>query len=309
MDKDLGIYVAGHRGLVGSAIVKRLRDDGYLNIITRSHEELDLTNQEATRRFFREAQPSYVFHAAGRVGGIGANSALPATFIAENILMSANVIMAAYEIGVKKLLFFGSSCIYPKLCPQPIKEEYLLTGPLEETNAPYAIAKISGIELCKAYNRQYGTDYRAIMPTNLYGRGDRYAGSASHVIPAIIQKMHEAKVKGAASVKLWGTGRPLRDFLHSDDLARAATLIMECSRKTFCAVSGQEGVLNVGSGAEIAIRDVAEEIRAAVGFDGEIVWDIDMPDGTPRKLVDIARVSALGWRPLIMLPDGLRDAY
>ena len=282
---------------------------GYQNVITRSRHDLDLTNQNATRQFLMEVRPKYVFHAAAKVGGIGANSAYPATFISENLLICSNVITSAHAAGVERLLFLGSSCIYPRLCPQPIKEEYLLTGPLEETNAPYAIAKISGMELCRAHNKQYGTDFRALMPTNLYGPSDRYEDTTSHVIPAIIRKMHIAKIKKVPEVELWGSGRPLRDFLHSDDLAAAAILVMTCSREEYRRKSGTPAFINVGSGVEITIAELAEIIRGIVQYDGATKWNVSMPDGTPRKLLNIERIRSFGWSPRIDLYEGVRAAY
>lgn len=301
LQKDEKFFVAGHRGLVGSAICRALRRAGYERLCLRSHAELDLLEQEAVRDFFAAERPDYVVLAAARVGGIHANATYPAQFIYENLQIQNNVIHCAWQHKVKKLLFLGSSCIYPKLCPQPIREEYLLTGPLEPTNEPYALAKISGIRMCQAYRAQYGFDAISAMPTNLYGTGDNYHPENSHVIPALIRRFHEAKVTGQKAVRIWGTGTPLREFLHADDMAEACVFLME-------RYSEAEHI-NVGSGQELSIMDVARLTARVVGFDGEILTDPTRPDGTPRKLMDSGRLFALGWRPRITLEDGLRAAY
>lgn len=275
MNKDAKIYVAGHRGLVGSAIVRNLQNKGYTNIIYRTHKELDLINQEAVRTFFQEEKPEYVFLAAAKVGGIHANNTYPADFIYDNLMIQNNVIKAAHDFEVKKLLFLGSTCIYPKMAPQPIKEEYLLTGALEETNEAYAIAKIAGLEMCKFFKRQYGDNFISCMPTNLYGPNDNFDLKNSHVLPALIRKFHEAKVNNSEVVEVWGTGTPLREFLYVDDMADACVFLME-------NYEGEQHV-NIGTGEEVSIRELAETIKKVVGFEGELVFNTDMPDGTPRK--------------------------
>jgi len=297
------VYVAGHRGLVGSALVRRLRGAGY-DIITRSHEELDLEDGHAVRAFFQSTRPAHVFVAAAKVGGIQANAAFPADFLHRNLMIECHVIHAAFEAGVRKLLFLGSSCIYPRLAPQPIQEDALLTGPLEPTNEAYAIAKIAGIKLCSAYNRQYGTNYLAVMPTNLYGPGDRYDARYSHVIPALIRKFHEAKHAGRNDVTVWGTGEPRREFLHSDDLADACVFLME---RHDARDLGE--VINVGVGVDLTIRDLATLVQRVVGYTGRITFDASHPDGTPRKLLDVSRLTRLGWRARISLEDGLASTY
>ena len=301
MDREAKIYVAGHRGLVGGAIVRRLQAEGFDNLVTRTSAELDLREQQAVRDFFAEEQPEYVFLAAAKVGGILANDTYPAEFIYDNLMMEANVIDAAWRNGVKKLLFLGSTCIYPKLAPQPLKEEYLLTGPLEPTNEWYAVAKIAGIKLCQAYRRQYGADFISAMPTNLYGPGDNFDLEKSHVMPAMIRKFHEAKVRGDATVTLWGTGTPRREFLHVDDMADACVFLMQ-------HYSGEE-IVNIGTGTDLPIAELAEKVRSVVGFEGEIVWDTSKPDGTPRKLVDTSKINAMGWQPKIPLEEGIRQTY
>jgi GDP-L-fucose synthase len=312
MTPESRIYVAGHRGLAGSAIVRRLRAKGYANIVTRSRAELDLTDAAAVRNFFQLERPEVVFLAAGMVGGILANNTYPAQFIYENLAIEANVIDAAYRAGAKQLLFLGSSCIYPRDCPQPIKEEYLLTGPLEPTNRPYAIAKISGIEMCWSYNRQYGTRYLCVMPTNLYGPGDHYDLEKSHVLPALIRKFHEAKVQKARTVTVWGSGTPRRELLYSDDMADACIFLAEQSEKVLeRGFFGEKHapLINVGCGEDQTIRELAERVREAVGTDAEIVLDRSKPDGTPQKLLDIGLIRSLGWKPRIPLAEGLKAAY
>lgn len=301
MEPNARIYVAGHRGLVGSAIVRRLERDGYRNLLTRSHAELDLQDERAVAAFFEAERPDYVFLAAARVGGIHANNAYPADFLRDNLQIQTNVIDAAYRAGCKKLLFLGSSCIYPKHAPQPIKEEYLLTGPLEPTNEWYAIAKIAGIKMCQAYRRQYGFLAISVMPTNLYGPNDNFDLQTSHVLPALIRKFHEAKESGADSVTVWGTGSPRREFLHVDDLADACLFLMRHY--------DDDALINVGCGADLEIRELAELIRGIVGFEGRIEYDTSKPDGTPRKLLDISRIRALGWSARIPLDEGIRNTY
>jgi GDP-L-fucose synthase len=295
------IFVAGHRGMVGSALVRRLRAGGYENLLLRTRKELDLLDQAAVRRFFLDERPDYVFVAAARVGGIHANDTLRAQFIYENLVLQCNIVHAAWEAGVGRLLCLGSSCIYPRDCPQPIREEYLLTGPLEPTNEPYAIAKIAGVKLCESYNRQYGTRYIAAMPTNLYGPNDNYDLATSHVLPALIRKVHEARVRGDAEVVVWGSGRPLREFLYVDDMADACVFLME---KGVAA-----GLFNIGYGEDLSIRELAETVMRVVGFTGGIRFDASKPDGTPRKLLDVSRMQALGWRASTGLEEGIARAY
>jgi len=318
IDKQARIYIAGHRGLVGSALVKNLQQKGYDNLILRSHAELDLTDQQATDNFFAQEKPEYVFLAAAKVGGIHANNEYPAEFIRDNLAIQGNVIHAAYRHGVKRLLFLGSSCIYPKLAPQPMKEEYLLTGPLEPTNRPYALAKIAGIEMCWSYNRQYGTRYLAVMPTNLYGPGDNYHPENSHVIPALIRKFHEAKQAKAPTVTVWGTGTPRREFLYSEDMADACVFLMNLPDEQFAPLLGSDEVntgkfepplVNIGVGEDVTIRELAETIRQVVGYEGGIVFDPTKPDGTPRKLLSVKRLTDLGWRHRVTLKTGLATAY
>lgn len=296
-----GIYVAGHRGMVGSAIVRRLQSEGFTNILTRRRDELDLRRQADVERFFEEERPEYVFLAAAKVGGIQANNVYKADFILENLQIQTNVITAAHRSGVKKLLFLGSSCIYPKMAPQPLKEEYLLTGPLEPTNEPYAIAKIAGLKSCQFLREQYGADFISMMPTNLYGPNDNFDLATSHVFPALIRKFHDAKESGANEVEIWGTGTPRREFLHVDDCADAALFLMR---------NYSEGeTINVGWGEDIAIGELAGMIREIVGFAGDIRFNTDYPDGTPRKLLDTSRINALGWRPQIGLRRGIEQTY
>jgi GDP-L-fucose synthase len=304
MKKDAKIYVAGHRGLVGSALVRKLESKGYTNLICRTHGELDLTNQQAVNEFFDRERPEYVFLAAAKVGGILANSTYPADFICQNLMIEANVIHAAYKYSVIKLLFLGSSCIYPKFAPQPMKEEYLLTGELEETNEAYAIAKIAGIRLCKHYNQQYGTNFMSVMPTNLYGPNDNFDLQTSHVMPALIRKFHEAKINKAPEVVVWGTGKPRREFLHVDDMADACVYLME----NFNARDIGEFV-NIGVGEDVTIAELVELIKEIVGFEGEIRYDTSKPDGTPQKLLDVGRLEGLGWKSRISLKEGIEDAY
>ena len=301
LSRSQRIFVAGHRGMVGSAIIRRLHSDGYPEPIVRTHAELDLLDQKAVERFFRDERPDYVFIAAARVGGIHANNTWRAEFIYRNLMIACNVIDAAWRYGVDRLLFLCSSCIYPRDCPQPIREEYLLTGPLEPTNEPYAIAKIAGIKLCENYNHQYGTRYVSLMPTNLYGPNDNYNLATSHVLPALIRKTHEAKERGDKELVVWGTGTPLREFLHVDDLADACVFVMEHGVR--------DELLNVGTGLEVSIRELAEIVMEIVGFNGRIVFDTDKPDGAPRKLLDVSRLHALGWRARTTLRDGIAASY
>ena len=301
MDQSSRIYVAGHKGLVGSAIVRRLQAEGFTNLVVRSHGECDLENQGAVFKFFLEEKPEYVFLAAAKVGGILANSTHPVDFIRSNLMVQNNVIDASHFSGVKKLLFLGSSCIYPKLAPQPIKEEYLLTGELEPTNEWYAIAKIAGIKMCQAYRAQHGLNAISLMPTNLYGPGDNFDLNSSHVLPALLRKFHEAKLSGAKAVVMWGTGTPRREFLHVDDLADACVHLMQHY--------DSPEIINVGTGEDLTIRELAEKVKATVGFEGEIIQDTTKPDGTPRKLLDVSRLHAQAWRHRIGLDEGIRATY
>ena len=318
MDKNAKIYVAGHRGLVGSALMRKLKASGYTNFVTRTHAELDLIDQATTEAFFAREKPEYVFLAAAKVGGIHANSTYAADFIRENLAVQTNVIHAAYENKVTRLLFLGSSCIYPKLAPQPMKEEALLTGPLEPTNRAYAIAKIAGIEMCWSYNRQYGTRYLSVMPTNLYGPGDSYHPENSHVIPALLRKFHEAKAVGAKSVTVWGSGRPRREFLYSDDMADGCVFLMNLADEKYAGLLGSDEaktgrfeppLINVGMGDDVTIGDLALAVGRATEFSGDIVFDTSKPDGTPRKLLDVSRLTALGWKASTSLSTGLKSAY
>ncbi|ALP35744.1 GDP-fucose synthetase [Paenibacillus sp. IHB B 3084] len=301
MDLYSNIYVAGHNGLVGSAIARALSKAGYRNLITRTSSELDLRNKEAVDHFFETESVDYVFLAAAKVGGILANNDYPADFIRDNLLIQTNVIDAAYRANVSKLLFLGSTCIYPKFAPQPLREEYLLTGELEPTNEAYAIAKIAGIKMCQSYNRQYGTRFISVMPTNLYGPGDNFDLQTSHVLPALIRKFHEAKLNQSPTVEVWGSGTPRREFLHSDDLAEACLFLMN-------SYEGNE-IVNIGVGEDISIRELAERVKEVVGYEGEITFNTSAPDGTPRKLVDVSRISGLGWSARISLEEGLRSVY
>lgn len=311
MNKSARIYVAGHRGLVGSALLRSLARAGYSNIVTRTHAELDLLNQQAVADFFTNERPEYVFLAAAKVGGIHANNTYPADFIYDNIAIQSNVIHAAWRAGVERLLFLGSSCIYPRDCPQPIKEEYLLTGPLEPTNRPYAVAKIAGIEMCAAFNRQYGTQYLCVMPTNLYGPGDNYNLENSHVIPALIRKTHEAKMSNASAVSVWGTGRPKREFLYSDDMADACLFLVRKDLGELADVLAPDvpPLVNIGCGQDQTIEDLARLIMTTIGFTGELQFDSSKPDGTPQKLLDVSKMTALGWRAKTRLDEGLALAY
>ena len=304
------IYVAGHRGMVGSAIVRKLRARGALDLVTRSHEELELTDQSAVNAFFDAERPECVVLAAAKVGGIHANNTYPAEFIYDNLMVEANVVHAAWRTGVKRLLFLGSSCIYPRLAPQPMREEAILTGTLEPTNEPYAVAKIAGIKLCESYNRQYGTDFRSVMPTNLYGPGDNYHPQNSHVIPGMIRRFHEAKTSGAPNVRIWGTGRPKREFLYVDDMAEASVHVLELDKPTYDAnTQPMLSHINIGTGEDISIGELAGLVGKVVGFAGGIDYDATKPDGTPRKLMDVSRLRALGWRPCVSLEEGLGLAY
>jgi GDP-L-fucose synthase len=311
LQKQSKIYVAGHRGLAGSALVRELQKRGYGNILTRTHGELDLTDQSAVRDFFEREQPAYVFLAAAKVGGILANSTYPAEFIYQNLAIELNVIHSAWKTDVRRLLFLGSSCIYPRDCPQPMREEYLLTGALESTNRPYAVAKIAGIEVCSAYNRQHGARYLAVMPTNLYGPGDTYDLESSHVLPALIRKMHEAKVQGQPNVIVWGTGAPRREFLYSDDLADACVFLMELAEEPYRVLlqQGDAPIVNIGCGEDLTILELAHEVATVVGFRGGLVFDPSKPDGAPRKLLDVSRMRALGWSARISLRSGLELSY
>lgn len=313
MDVDAKIYVAGHLGLVGGGIWRALERHGYTNLIGRSIDEVDLINQQSVEDFFAAEKPEYVVLVAAKVGGIVANSTYRAQFLYENLMIEANVIHSAYKHGVKKLLFLGSSCIYPKLAPQPMKEEHLLTGPLESTNEPYAIAKIAGIRLCDAYNRQYETNFISAMPTNMYGPGDNYHPENSHVLPAFIRRFHEAKEQGLEKVTCWGSGSPLREFLYSDDLAEACVFLLENAAYEDMAFEDDSGTvqshINVGSGKEVSIKELAETVKKVVGFEGKIEWDTSKPDGTPRKLMDSSRLLSMGWSPQIAFREGISRAY
>lgn len=304
------IYVAGHRGLVGSAIVRALRAGGHADIVTRTHDELELTDQARVREFFRTERIDQVYLAAARVGGIHANNSYPAEFIYDNLMVQANVVHEAWRAGVRKLLFLGSSCIYPRLAAQPIREEYLMNGMLEPTNEPYAMAKIAGIKLCESYNRQYGTDYRSVMPTNLYGPGDNYHPENSHVIPALLRRFHEAKVNAAPEVAIWGSGRPMREFLYIDDMAAASVHVMGLAPEVYAAnTDPMHSHINVGTGQDVTIADLARLVGQVVGYRGHIVFDASKPDGTPRKLLDVSKLAALGWRASMPLAEGLQRAY
>ena len=309
-EKQKKIYLAGHRGMVGSAIHQQLLNAGFTNIVVRSHSELDLTNQQAVRDFMTQEKPDQVLLAAARVGGIHANNVFPAEFIYQNLMIEANIINAAWQSGCEQLLFLGSSCIYPKFAEQPMPESALLNGVLEATNEPYAIAKIAGIKLCESYNRQYGTDYRSVMPTNLYGQNDNFHLENSHVIPALIRKFHQAKIENAPFVTVWGSGKAMREFLHVDDMAAACLHVLNLDKAKYHSVTEPMlSHLNVGTGEDVTIRELAETIGKVTGFTGEIRWDSSKPDGTPRKLMDISKLHALGWRAQIDLEQGLRTTY
>ncbi|OWV92186.1 GDP-fucose synthetase [Rhizobium sp. R635] len=301
MNKSSKIYVAGHRGMVGSAILRRLASAGYTNVITRTHADLNLVDQAATVRFLAEEKPDYIFMAAAKVGGIHANNTYRAEFLYQNLMIETNIVHAAWQAGVQGMLFLGSSCIYPRDCPQPIREDYLLTGPLEQTNEPYAIAKIAGVKLCESYNRQYRTQYASAMPTNLYGPNDSYDLNNSHVLPALIRKAHEAKIRGEKELVVWGSGQPMREFLYVDDMADACVFLMENQIS--------EGLFNIGTGEDVTIRQLAETVMEIVGFEGGIVYDHSKPDGTPRKLLNVDRMKALGWQARTSLADGIAKAY
>ena len=304
------IYIAGHRGLVGSAIVRQLEERGFTNLLMRTHKELDLTSQTQVQDFFRQERPDYVILAAAKVGGIYANNNYPADFIYQNIMIEANVINSAYENKVKRLLFFGSTCIYPKAVEQPMREDALLTGVLEPTNEPYALAKITGIKLCESYNRQYGTDFRSVMPTNLYGINDNFHPENSHVIPALMRRFHEAKVNKDAEVVVWGTGNAMREFLYVDDMAVASLFVLELDEETYQAnTKPMLSHINVGTGVDITIREMAETMKEVVGYKGKIVFDTTKPDGTPRKLIDVTRLKNAGWRYSVNLKNGLKKTY
>ncbi len=302
MNKQAKIYVAGHRGMVGSALVRRLQMLGYSNLLTASRAELDLTDQPAVTAFLKHEKPDYIFLAAAKVGGIHANNTERGAFLYQNLMMEANIVHAAWQAGVQRLLFLGSSCIYPRDCAQPIREEYLLSGPLEPTNEPYAIAKIAGIKLCESYNRQYGTQYVSVMPTNLYGPNDNYDLSSSHVLPALLRKAHEAHVRGDSSYVIWGSGRPLREFLYVDDMADACIFLLE-------RPDIRDGLFNVGTGQDVSIRELAQTINQVVGFQGDMVFDASKPNGTPRKLLDVSRLRALGWQARVALRAGIDKTY
>jgi GDP-L-fucose synthase len=307
---DKKIYLAGHRGMVGAAILRQLQAAGHDNVVTRTHAELDLTDQAAVREFLQSEKPDQIILAAAKVGGIHANNEYPAEFIYQNLMMEANIIHQAWAAGCQELLFLGSSCIYPKFAEQPMQESALLTGILESTNEPYAIAKIAGIKLCESYNRQYGTDYRSVMPTNLYGENDNFHLENSHVIPAMIRKFHDAKVAGAATVTLWGSGKAMREFLHVNDMAAASLHVLNLSKSAYQTVTEPMlSHINVGTGVDVTIKELAETIQKVIGFNGDIVWDSSKPDGTPRKLMDSAKLRALGWQPAIQLEQGLKTTY
>ena len=309
MNKNFKIFIAGHTGMVGSSIVRQLNDCGFNNLICPSHKDLDLINQQAVIEFFKSTSPQYVFIAAGKVGGIHANNTYRGQFLYENLMIQNNLIHAAHETGVEKLLFLGSSCIYPKFSPQPMKEEYLLTGELEQTNEPYAIAKISGIKMCENYYRQYGDNFISVMPTNLYGENDNFDLQTSHVLPALIRKFHESKVNNSEFVEVWGSGKPKREFLYVDDVANACVFLLDKMDAHSLYDKMKISHINIGSGIDVTIAKLAEIIRRIIGFGGEIKYDSSMPDGTPQKLLDISRIKSLGWEPSISLEDGIKLAY
>jgi len=304
------IYIAGHRGLVGSAIVRQLESRGFTNLLMRTHKELDLTNQAAVQDFFEQEKPDYVILAAAKVGGIHANNTYPADFIYQNMMIEANVINSAYENKVKRLLFLGSTCIYPKAVEQPMREDALLTSVLEQTNEPYALAKIAGIKLCESYNRQHGTDFRSVMPTNLYGINDNFHPENSHVIPALMQRFHQSKVNNDAEVVVWGTGKAMREFLYVDDMAEASLFVLELDEKTYQTnTKSMLSHINVGTGKDVTIREMAETMKQVVGYEGNLTFDTTKPDGSPRKLIDVSRLSSMGWKYSIDLEDGLKKTY
>jgi len=310
MDKSDKIYIAGHRGLVGSAIVRQLESRGFTNLLMRTHKELDLTNQAQVQTFFKQEKPDYVILAAAKVGGIHANNTYPADFIYQNMMIEANVINSAYENKVKRLLFLGSTCIYPKAVEQPMREEAILTDVLEPTNEPYALAKIAGIKLCESYNRQHGTDFRSVMPTNLYGINDNFHPENSHVIPALMRRFHEAKVNNDAEVIVWGTGNAMREFLYVDDMAAASIFVLELDEETYQSnTKPMLSHINVGTGIDITIREMAEVMKQVVGYEGKLTFDAAKPDGAPRKLIDVSRLSSMGWKYSIDLKDGLKKTY
>ncbi|RKZ57653.1 MAG: GDP-L-fucose synthase [Gammaproteobacteria bacterium] len=310
MNKESKIYIAGHRGLVGSAIVRCLETKGYSNFIFRTHKELDLANQLQVQEFFAQEKPEYVFLAAAKVGGIHANNTYPAEFIYDNLMVEANVIDASYRNDVKRVLFLGSSCIYPRAVKQPMREDALLTDLLEPTNEPYAVAKIAGIKICESYNRQYGTDYRSVMPTNLYGIGDNFHPENSHVIPALMRRFHEAKENNDSEVKIWGSGKAMREFMHVDDMASACVYIMTLNKATYDEnTQAMLSHINVGTGEDCTIREMAETMKKVVGFNGELKFDTTKPDGSPRKLMDVSRINSMGWKATISLEDGLSSTY
>jgi GDP-L-fucose synthase len=310
MQKDSKIYIAGHRGLVGSAIIRQLESRGFNNLITRTHSELDLTNQSEVQAFFQDQKPDYVILAAAKVGGIHANSTYPAEFIYENMMIEANVIDAAYRNGVERLLFLGSTCIYPKAVQQPMREDALLTGVLEPTNEPYALAKIAGIKLCESYNRQYGTNFRSVMPTNLYGINDNFHPENSHVIPALMRRFHEAKLNNDSEVMVWGSGNAMREFLYVDDMAAASLFVLELDVDIYRSnTKPMLSHINVGTGVDVTIREMAETMKRVVGFKGELKFDSSKPDGAPRKLIDVSRLTSMGWRYSVDLEDGLKKTY
>lgn len=310
MDKDSRIYIAGHRGLVGSAIVRALKKQGFTNLITRTHKELDLVNQQAVGDFFKQEKPDFVILAAAKVGGIYANNVYPADFIYQNIMIEANVIHSSYKHKVKRLLFLGSTCIYPKAVKQPMREDALLTDVLEPTNEPYALAKIAGIKLCESYNRQYGTDFRSVMPTNLYGINDNFHPENSHVIPALMRRFHEARINNDAEVVVWGSGKAIREFLYVDDMAQASLFLLTLDEQTYQAnTKPMLSHINVGTGVDITIREMAQTMKQVVGFKGKLVFDTTKPDGAPRKLIDVARLSKMGWQYSVALEEGLAQTY
>jgi len=310
LHKSDKIYVAGHRGLVGSAVIRQLEERGFTNLLVRTHKELDLINQTEVQTFFKQEKPDYIILAAAKVGGIHANNIYPADFIYQNIMIEANIINSAYETKIKRLLFLGSTCIYPRSVEQPMREDSLLTGVLEPTNEPYAIAKIAGIKLCESYNRQHGTDFRSVMPTSLYGINDNFHPENSHVIPALMRRFHEAKINNSPEVVVWGTGNAMREFLYVDDMAKASLFVLELNKKTYQAnTSPMLSHINIGTGVDITTRELAETMKQIVGFEGELIFDTNKPDGAPRKLIDVSRLSKMGWNYNVSLADGLKQTY